>query len=189
MLKKIILCSAIFTLAAVNAQAADLAISFSDKTAQLALRQQFTNYDSGRSIFGVRGLYNDSKDTELVSASFAVLGPLGNTGLEIGAGVNGYYITSGPNSDKIGAGGIGAVLLFVPPDLPRASFTGSFNYCPEIFNTLDSDGLWEAEVIAAFEFAPRATAFASYTEIEAKIENQGERTLDKTFRVGLALGF
>ena len=189
MIKKLILSSAFLMLWAVTAQAAELAISFGDKTAQLAVRQQVADYDNGRSVFEIRGLYNDRKDTELVSASFDVLGPLADTGLEIGAGVRGYYVNSGPNSDEIGAGGIGALIRFVPPALPRASFSGSVYYCPEIFNTLDGEGLWDAEVRASFEIAPRATVVASYTEIEADIENQGDRTLDKTLRVGLTLGF
>lgn len=189
MIKKMILCSVFLLSGAVTAQATELAISFSDQTAQLVLRQQVADYQTGRSVVTVRGLYNDRKDTELVSASFNVLGPLANTGLEIGAGVAGYFVNSGRNSDKIGAGGIGALVRFVPPRLDRLRFAGSIYYCPEIFNIEDGEGLWDAEFQAAFEIAPRAVAFASYTEIEAEVELQGERTLDKTLRVGLALEF
>jgi hypothetical protein len=189
MIKKIVLGSVFLVSGAVAAQGAELAISFSDKSAQLAVRQQVGDYDNGRSFFGVRGLYNDRKDTELVSASFDVLGPLANTGLEIGAGVRGYYVNSGPAEDELGAAGLGALVRFVPPAIPRASFSGSVYYCPEIFNALDGEGLWDAEVTAAFEIAPRATVFASYTEIEADFERQDNRTLDKTLRAGLSLGF
>ncbi|MCK4838058.1 MAG: hypothetical protein KAS94_04600 [Desulfobulbaceae bacterium] len=189
MLKKMILCSVFLLFGVVSAQAAELAISFSDQTAQLLLRHQVAEYQSGRSVLSVRGLYNDRKETELVSASFDVLGPLASTGLEIGAGVRGYYVTSGINHEQVGAGGIGVLVRFVPPRLTRASFTGSLYYCPEVFNILDSEGLWDAEVKASFEIAPRAVAFASYTEIEADIEFYRDRTLDKTFRVGLSLGF
>jgi hypothetical protein len=189
MIKKLFL-GGVLTLWAVSAQAGELAISFSDQTAQIALRQDVIDYDaSGRSVFGVRGLYDDRKDTELVSLSFEVMGPLANTGLEIGAGVQGYYVNSGPDDDEMAAGGIGARLRFVPPNVPRASFGGSVYYCPEVLNTMDGEGLWEAEVLAAFQVTPRATVFTSYTKIEADIENKGTRSLDKTLRVGLALAF
>jgi hypothetical protein len=189
MIKKLVLCSVFVVFGAVSAQAAELAISFSDQSAQLVFQQQVDNYDNGRSVFSVRGLYNDRKDTELISASFDVLGPFANTGLEIGAGVRAYYVNYGINSDKIGAGGIGVRVRFVPPRLARLSFTGSIYHCPEIFNTLDGEGLWDAEFKAAFEIAPRAVAFVTFTEIEADFEFQGDRTLDKTLRVGLALEF
>ncbi|MEN8135165.1 MAG: hypothetical protein ABFS18_06475 [Thermodesulfobacteriota bacterium] len=190
MLRKMILCSAFLMFGAVTAQAAELGISFSDKSAQLFFRQQVADHGNGRSVFSVRGLYNDRKDTELVSASFDVLGPVANTGLEIGAGIRGYFVNSGVNGDEIGAGGIGALIRFVPPGLGRRlSFGGSVYYCPEIFNILDGEGLWDAEVKASFELAPKAVAFVSYTEIEGDIEFKGERTLDKTARVGLSVGF
>ena len=112
-----------------------------------------------------------------------------DTGLEVGAGVRGYYINSGPSNEDIGAGGVGALVRLVPPVLPKASFSVGFYYCPEILTALDGEGLWDAEFKASFEVAPRATAVVSYTEIEADIEGQGERTLDRTFRVGLTLGF
>jgi hypothetical protein len=189
MIGKMVLCSAFLVGGAVAAQAAELAISFSDKSAQLAVRQQVADFDNGRSFFGVRGLYNDRKDTELVSASYGVLGSLANTGLEIGAGVRGYYVNSGPRDEELGAAGLGALVRFVPPAIPQASFSGTVYYCPEIFNVLDGEGLWDAEVSAAFEIAPRATVFATYTEIEADFDSQDNRTLDKTVRVGLSLGF
>lgn len=189
MIKKLILGSAFLLFWVVPVQSGELAVSFSDKTAQLAVRQQMDDSAGGSSVFGVRALYNDRKDTELLSVSFDVLGPLGNTGLEIGAGVRGYYVNAGGNDDEIGAGGVGGLVRFVPPTLPKASFVGSVYYCPEVFNILDGEGLWDVEVAASFEIAPRATAFVSFTEIEADIENRGDQTLDKTLRVGLTLGF
>jgi hypothetical protein len=189
MFKKLTLCSLILLLSTTVAHAAELAISFSDKSAQLALNQQVGDYQEGRSVFGIRGLYNDRKDTELVSASFDVLGPIGRTGLEIGAGVRGYYVNSGLNNDELGAGGVGALIRFVVPELPSLSFSGKVYYCPDVF-TVDGEGLWDAEIQAAYEIAPRAAAFVTYTEIEAEFEDyRGDRTLDKTLRGGIALSF
>ncbi|MCA1766209.1 MAG: hypothetical protein LC633_08210 [Desulfobulbaceae bacterium] len=192
MIKKLTLCSAFMLMSAGVVQAAELAISFSDQSAQLALNQEVGDYYEGRTIFGIRGLYNDRKDTELVSGSFNVLGPVGRTGLEIGAGVGLYYVNSSPGArnDEIAAGGIGALVSFVPPDLPKLGFSLGVYYCPEIFNLMDGEGLWDAEVEASYEIAPGAKAFATYTEIEAEIENyRGDRTLDKTLRAGIALTF
>lgn len=192
MFKKLTLCCASLLLSAGVVQAAELAISFSDETAQLALNQQIGDYHEGRSLIGIRGLYDDDKDTELVSASFDVLGPVGATGLEIGAGVGLYYVNSSPGlrEDEIGAGGVGALIRFVPPQLPKLGFSGRVYYCPEIFNTLDGEGLWDAEVEAFYEIAPRARAFVTYTEIEADLEDyRRDRTLDKTLRVGVSLSF
>jgi len=190
MIKKLTLCSAALMLWAGMAHGAELAISFSDDTAQLALNQQIGDYQEGRSVVGVRGLYDDDKDTELASASFDVLGPIGRTGLEIGAGLGVYYVTSGPNDDETAAAGLGAIIRFVPPRVPQLAFSTRVYYCPEIFNTMDGEGLWDAEAKASFEIAPRATAFLTYTEIEAEFENyRGDRTLDKTLRAGISLAF
>ncbi len=192
MIKKLTLCSAFLLMSASVVQAAELAISFSDQSAQLALSQQVGDYYEGRTLFGIRGLYNDRKDTELLSGSFDVLGPVGRTGLEIGAGVGLYFVNSTPGvrDDEIAAGGIGALVSFVPPDLPRLGFSVSVYYCPEIFNFMDGEGLWDAEVEASYEIATGARAFATYTEIEAEFENfPGDRTLDKTLRAGIALSF
>lgn len=189
MIKKLFLASAFLIGGAASAQAAELAISFNNKSAQIALQQQITDYDQGRSVVGIRGLYNDRKDTELVSASFAVLGPIVGTGLEIGAGVRGYYVNSRPEDDKIATGGLGGLIRFVPPALPKASFSGSLFYCPQIFTAMDGEKLWDVEISAAFAIAPQATVFVTLTEIEAEFEDHGDRTLDKTFRAGLSLRF
>lgn len=189
MLKKLFLGSAFLLLGVVAAQASELAISFSNKTAQLALQQQITDYDNGRSIFEVRGLYDDEEDTALVSASFDVLGPIAQTGLEIGAGIRGYYVNSGSEDDEIGAGALGAIIRFVPPALPKASLRASIYYSPEVFTIMDGENLWDAEVSAAFEIAPRATVFATFTKIEAEFVDLNDRILDRTVRIGLALGF
>lgn len=189
MIKKLIAATIIFLSVPFVAQATEGAISFNDYSAQIALRTQVSDYDTGRSVLSVRGLYNDRKETELVSAAFDVLGPINNTGLEIGAGVKAYYVNSGLNNDKLAAGGIGVVVRYVLPTQMRISFTGRANYCPEIFNTMDGEKLFENHVRASFEIAPRATAFVSYTNIKADFENLGERTIDDSFRVGLSLGF
>jgi len=88
------------------AQAGSLAISFSDLTAQLAFDQTITQDAWGRSLFGVRGIYNDRNDTELVSAGLNVMGGIEGTGLELGAGIRGYYADS--DGDNILSGGLGA---------------------------------------------------------------------------------
>lgn len=193
MTRKLIIYVAVMMLWATGAQAAELGISFNDFSAQVAFRSQVGSYDSGRSIFGVRGLYNDDEDTELVSASFDVLGPIGSTGLEIGAGVNLYYVeTSAPGSsvtDDVAAGGIGAIVRFTPPGLERLNFSGRVYYCPDIFTGLDGEKVLETQIKAAFEIAPQAEVFVYYNDVEVDIENKGSRTIDDTFRVGLSLSF
>lgn len=189
MIRKLIITTIVFLSVPLVGQANELAISFNDDSAQLAFSSQVADYDTGRSIFSVRGLYNDPKDTELASAAFDVLGPIGNTGLEIGAGLKAYYVNSGLNDDELLAGGIGAVIRYVLPTKMKVSFTGRVNYCPSVFTTMDGENLLENHVQASFEIAPRATAFVSYTNIEAEFENRGDRTLDDSFRVGLSLGF
>lgn len=189
MIRKLIAVTIMFLAFPLAAQATEFALSFNDYSAQIALRSQIYDYDTGRSIVSVRGIFNDRKETELASAAFDVLGPIGNTGLEIGAGVKAYYVNSGLNNDKLAAGGIGAVVSYTLPTQMRISFVGRVNYCPEIFNTMDGEKLFENHVQASFEIAPRATAFVSYTNIKADYENLGERTIDDSFRGGLTLSF
>jgi len=169
------------------AQAGNLALSFNDLSAQLAVGQTITEDGRGHSELGVRGLFNNRKDTNLFSAGLDVLGPMGKTGLELGAGVRGYYVDS--DGAKISGAGLGALLRFVPPGFSKASFAASLSYCPKIFTGMDGERMLDTEIKAAYEIVPRATAFLSYTEIKANIEDLGERTLDDSLRVGLSLSF
>jgi hypothetical protein len=174
-------------LSAGMAQAGSLGISFSDLTAQVALDQAVREDAWGRSVVGVRGLYNDRKDTKLASGGLNVLGTITGTGLELGAGVRAYYVDS--DADDIASGGLGALIRFVPPGFSYASLSGSLFYCPKVFTGLDGERLLDAEVMASFEIVPKASIFLSYTTIKAKIEDRGNRTLDDTLRGGLSLSF
>jgi hypothetical protein len=169
------------------AQAGSLAVSFNDLSAQVAVDQALTEDAWGRSILGIRGLYNDRRDTKLVSGGLNVMGAIAGTGLELGAGVRGYYVDS--DNDDIASGGLGGLIRFVPPGLPQASLSGSVFYCPKVFTGLDGERLLDTEVTAAFEIVPRATVFVSYTTIKADIEDRDQRTLDDSFRGGLVLSF
>jgi hypothetical protein len=169
------------------AQAGTLAVSLNDLSAQIAFNQTITEDARGRSVLGVRGLYNDRKDTELVSAGLEVLGPLGKTGLELGAGVRGYYADS--DGDEIAGGGLGGLVRFVPPRLSKLGLSGSVYYCPKILTGMDGERLLEVEVAAAYHFAPRAAVFLAYTEVKADIESRDKRTLDDSLRGGLSLSF
>ena len=169
------------------ARAGTLSISFSDLTAQLAFEQAVTEDAWGRSLVGVRGLYNDRKDVELVSAGLNVLGGIEGTGLELGAGVRGYYVDS--DGDDIMSGGLGGLVRFVPPGFSKLSLSGSVFYCPKVLTALDGERLFETEVKASFEIVPRANLFLTYTTIRAKIEDREDRTLDDSLRGGLSLSF
>lgn len=170
------------------AQAGSLAVGLNDFSVQMAFSQAITEDARGRSVFVVRGLYNDRKETELVSAGLEVLGPIGKTGLELGAGVRGYYSDS--EGDDIAGGGLGGLIRFVPPQVPKLGLSGSVYYCPKILTGMDGERLLETEVAAAYSFAPRAAVFLSFAVIEADIEPRGdERTLDRALRGGLTLSF
>ena len=174
-------------LSASVAQAGSLALSFNDKSAQVAFDQALSQDAWGSSVLGVRGLYNDRKDTKLISGGLNVLGAMGGTGLELGAGVRGYYADS--DGDDILSGGLGGLVRFVPPGFSAASLSGSVFYCPKIFTGLDGERMLETEVTAAYQIVPRATVFLTYSTIRAKIEDRGSRNLDDTLRGGLMLSF
>lgn len=169
------------------AQAGNFSLSFNDFSAQAALSQAIAEDSRGRSVVGMRGLYNDRKESELFSAGLEVLGPVGNTGLELGAGVRGFYANS--YADDIAAGGLGGLIRFSPPGAAKIKLSGNVYYCPKIFTGLDGERLLETEIAAAYEFVPRASLFVSYTVIKADIENRHERTLDDSLRGGLSLSF
>lgn len=170
------------------AQAGSFSVGLNDFSAQMALSIPVTEDARGQSIFGVRGLYNDHKDTELASVGLAVLGPLGTTGLELGGGVRGYYADI--DGDDLAGAGLGALVRFVPPKLDKLTLSGSVYYCPKILTGMDGERLLESEVAVAYSFAPRAAVFISYTSIEADLENRSdERTLDDSLRGGLSLSF
>jgi hypothetical protein len=169
------------------AQAGSLSVALNDFSAQVALSQPVSEDARGQSVLGVRGLYSDRGDTELVSAGLEVLGPFGKTGLELGAGVRGYYADS--EGDEIAGGGLGGLIRFAPARQSKFRLSGSVYYCPKILTGMDGERLLEAEVAAAYDLAPRAAVFLSYTLIRADIVNRNERTLDDSVRGGLSLSF
>lgn len=188
MLKRLLPAVLGVALSAGVAQAGSLSVSLNDFSAQVAFSNTITEDARGQSVLGVRGIYNDRKDTELLSAGLEVLGPVGNkTGLELGAGVRGYYADS--DGDNIGGAGLGGLLRFVPPGAPKLRLSGTVYYCPKILTGLDGERLLDTEVAASYNLAPRARVFLSYTVIKADIENRDTRTLDNSLRGGISLSF
>ncbi|NTV12437.1 MAG: hypothetical protein HGA96_00645 [Desulfobulbaceae bacterium] len=171
------------------AQAGSLSVSLNDFSAQMAFNNTITEDARGQSVLGVRGIYNDRTDTELVSAGLEVLGPLGGkTGLELGAGVRGYYVDS--DGDKVAGAGLGGLVRFVPPGAPKVRLSGRIYYCPKILTGMDGERLLDTEVAASYNVAPRARVFLSYTVIKANLENRDDtRTIDDSLRGGLTLSF
>lgn len=168
-------------------QAGSLGLSFNDSAAQLGFSQTVSEDAWGHSELVVRGLYNDRKDAEMVSAGLEVLGPFGKSGLEFGAGVRGYYADS--YGDKLAGAALGGLVRFVPPGLSKVKLSGSVYYCPKIFTGMDGERLLESEIAAAYHFVPRAAVFLAYGVVKANIENSDARTLDDSVRGGLSLSF
>jgi hypothetical protein len=193
MINKLVIFFSVMMMWATAVQALELGVSFNDSSAQLDVRSQVGTYENGHSLFGVRGLYNDDRDTGLISSSFDVRGPVGTSGLEIGAGLIGYYAETqakgSPIKDDIAGAGIGAVISFTPPGLEQLRFAGRLYYCPDIFTGLDGEKIVEIGAIVSFEIADNASIYVYYNEIEADIEFKGTRTLDDTVRVGVSIGF
>ncbi|MBU0482267.1 MAG: hypothetical protein KKG47_14325 [Proteobacteria bacterium] len=176
----VLLCSSI-------AQAGNFTLGFNDYSLQASLSQVVSQDDRGRSVLRVDGLYNDREDSKLFSAALEVSGPLGNTGLELGAGIKGYYVKI--NKLDIAAGGLGALAAFTPPGVPKLKFAGNVYYCPKVFTSLDGDRMLSSGVTASYEIASRAVVFLGYTDTRADMENNQEWKIDRGFRGGLALEF
>jgi len=169
------------------AQAGNLSVSLNDYSAQLAFTNTITEDARGQSVFGVRGIYNDRTKSNLLSAGLEVLGPVGKTGLELGAGLRGYYVDG--DGDNVAGAGLGGLVRFVPPGAPKVRLSGRFYYCPKILTGLDGERLIDTEIAASYSVAPRARVFLSYTVIRAAIEKSDTRTLDDSLRAGLTLSF
>jgi len=170
------------------AQAGSFSVSLNDYSAQMAFSNTITEDARGESLVGVRGIYNDHKDTELISAGLEVLGPIGKkSGLELGAGIRGYYADSDGNN--IAGAGLGGLVSFVPPGAPLVRLSGKIYYCPKILTGMDGERLLDTEVMASYNLAPRARVFLSYTVIKADFDNLDNRTLDDSLRAGLTLSF
>lgn len=169
------------------AQAGNLTLGFNDYSMQATLSQVVSEDDRGRSVLSINGMYNDREDSKLFSAALDVLGPLGNSGLELGAGLKGYYVKI--NKLDIAAGGLGALATFTPPPLTKLKFAGSVYYCPKVFTSLDGERMLSSEVSASYELASRASVFLSYTDTRADMENNREWKIDRGFRGGLNLQF
>jgi len=174
--------------APVAAGATGLDFSFNDEAAQVVVSQVTVEDGNGKVEMGLRGLYADSEDTLIGSFGVNVTGEVAQVpGLDIGAGVKGYFGDS--DKDDILAGGLGAVAEFEPEELHGVGFAVEYFYCPKVFSGLDTDRLTEFEARASYEFVPRASAYVSYSEIRTDIKDKGYRTVDDGFRVGIELEF
>ncbi len=168
--------------------ATGLDFSFNDEAAQVVVSQTTVEDANGRVEMALRGLYADPEDTLIGSFGVNVLGKVAPVpGLEIGAGVKGYF--GDADKDDILAGGLGFVAEFEPEALHGVGFAAEYYYCPRVFSGLDTDRLTEFEAKVSYEIAPRAGVFGSYSEIRADIEDKGYLTVDDGFRIGLELEF
>ena len=188
MSRKILFAAVLLAAMPAAASATGLDVSFSDEAAQVVVSQTTVEDANGEVEMALRGLYSDPDDTRLVSFGAEVTGRVDPVpGLELGAGVKGYFGDS--DKDDILAGGLGAVAGFEPAALRGVGFAAAYYYCPKVFSGLDTERLTEFETRASYQIVPRASVYVSYSNIRADIEDKGYRTVDDGFRVGLELEF
>lgn len=150
---------------------------------------------SGSSTFGrteITGgfLYNDDGNT-LFDLGMQVVDMAGTKtpGLEIGIGPRVYFASMDTPSASGVSIALGGKLRYKSPDIDRVAFYGTLYYAPNITSFMDSDGMTEFGIGAAYEILPTADAYVGYQSIRMDVNKagSGNQTLDSGIIFGIRM--
>lgn len=148
---------------------------------------------SGSTTFGrteISGgfLYNEDGNT-MLDLGMQVVDMAGTKtpGLEIGIGPRLYYASLDTPSASGLSLALGGNLRYKSPDLDRMAFYGTLYYAPDITSFMDSDGMFEFGIRAAYEILPTADAYIGYQRIRMDVNKggAGNQTLDDGIIFGI----
>lgn len=191
-LKKIFAGAVIFCACAGAAGAASLDMSLNDRSLQGQVFVPLNQDAYGTTRIGVRGLYNDHRQTGLASGELSFLGKPGDIpGLTAGAGLTVWGGEVGPSEHdaSIFSVGIGARAGFAPPQLMGVGIDGKLFYGPRILTTGDSERIFEGSVRVSYAFIPKARLFVEYQKIHVDFEGGGDGNIDNDLRLGFEAQF
>lgn len=176
-------------LLAFPAWAGTFAIDLNDDSTQLQYIQNLNTQNYGDTLAKARYLYNDDSDTSLIGVAGGVTGSPGNVdGLKFGFDVALNLADTDPDETLV-AVGIGVGVAYNPPALRGLGIDGHFVYSPEIFTFADGEDYVEWGAGVSYQVLPNARLTLAYQNIEAEIENLGDRELDDSVRIGIKLDF
>lgn len=188
-MKKLLVPTLLFWLAAASAPAASLDFSFNDSSVQAGLSQPITEDEYGSSRVNARFLYNDHEETTLGSAGIDFFGSPGNVpGLEVGVGGRLVGGEADHGQDLL-ALAIGGQASWAPPVLGGVGLAAKAFYAPQIFAWLDSERLLETGVRLSYAVTPRVGLHLEYQNIRCDFDDHGNWTIDDEVRVGFEARF
>lgn len=186
MIKRLTLVLAAVLLTAMGAQADTLSFCFNDSSAQLRYSLLLSESYDGLALLQFRGLYNDDSDTALGSAGFEFAGmPGGIQGVTLGVGAHLYLGQTDPD-ETLGALAVAGSLNVAPPSWRGVGFDARLAYAPNILSSGDIDRLLEASAGVSYAITPRVKLFVEYQLLRADLDDQGNTSIDKDFRIGFA---
>lgn len=186
MRREIVVLAAVLIAMPSVAFATGLDLSFNDQAVQAVVSQYIHVDYNGLAEANLRALYSKPDDTFIGSVGGNVLGTSLFPGLDLGAGIKGYF--GNADAGDVLAAGLGVMASYSPEVLPKVAFTMGFFYCPGVLSGEDTNRLYEFETKAKYKIIPRAAAFISYSEIRADFDD-GYHTLDDGFRIGMEFEF
>lgn len=177
-------------LCAATAGATSLDVSLNDDSLQAQVFVPVTQDAYGTTLVGVRGLYNDDHDTNLISGEVDFLGKPGDVpGLTAGVGLIVWGGEVGPShgADIISVG-IGAKAGFAPPQLMGVGIDAKLFYGPKILTGGDSERVYESALRVSYAFIPKARCFVEYQKIHVDFDG-GDGNIDDDLRIGFEAKF
>ena len=185
---KLIVLIAIFGFAPSFTHAGWFDINISGSSATAELGAHFGNDPQGRFGLGVRGLYNNDRDTTLGTViarwdaeSDAVPGLSFLIGVEAMAGTE--------DELDVGAAAVAIESDFGPPKWKGAYVGAGLAYAPDIFTWSDTETAYWWSVRAGYRINPKARIYLEYEQLRVDFVDIGRRTLDDGIKGGFGVRF
>jgi hypothetical protein len=183
--------------AATGAEAAGLDINLSDQALRAVFAGNLTDVFprvGGVYEFGVLTGEEESRNYVQGHAGMLVTGDAGATQANVNAGLGGRIVGLGGDDFNLGDLGGGALALggMFEARLPTFNRIGAVLYAygaPKASSFGDLEGYLEYSAGLDYQVLQSASLYAGYRQLKVDVKDQGNRTLDNGWHLGLRLTF
>ena len=169
-----------------TASSEELNIQLGSDTARFMYLTEAFGQDFGRLELEAGVLYNEN-DGSLVNVGLLVRGESVSVPLIVSVGARGYFADLTDND--VAAIAIGGDLLFSPETWGGIGVGVYYYSAPGVVSFADSEGLTEYGAYANFQITPQAKLAVGIQEIDFKVKNGADITIDSGAYFSLNLSF
>ena len=168
------------------ASSEELNIHLGSDTARFMYLTEAFGQDFGRLELEAGLLYNENDGT-LVNVGLLVRGESVSVPMIVSVGARAYIAKL--DSNDVAAIAIGGDLLFSPESWGGLGAGVYYYTAPGVVSFADSEGLTEYGIYANFQITPQAKLAVGFQQIDFKVENGGDITIDSGAYFALNLSF